>query len=172
MADDGSRPTGKSALGADLVIPALAVAFVAYLLSAVWDKAWEAKANGLVVGTALLVLIALQLVRAARAVVGGKADLRLDPLFLPVPVLARRLALVALVALFVALLPWLGVTLGLFLMLLLGMAIMGVRNPRVLVGVSLAAAAAVYLLFVAFLGVRYPAGPVEELIGWLVRAGG
>ncbi len=40
----------KKALGADLVIPALALSFAAYFFVSIADLAWEAKANGVVIG--------------------------------------------------------------------------------------------------------------------------
>ena len=57
--------------------------------------------------------------------------------------------------------------------MLLGMAAalwaMGVRRPGVLAGLSVAVAAAAYLLFIAALNSSFPHGPIEHLIAGLVR---
>ena len=63
----------KSPRGADLVIPALALGFAAYFFYSIADLAWEAKANGVVIGGVLVTLIAIQVVRTALEVARGKA---------------------------------------------------------------------------------------------------
>ena len=65
----------KKALGADLVIPALALGFAAYFFVSIADLAWEAKANGVVIGGILVGLIAIQLVRVTLRVLLGVASL-------------------------------------------------------------------------------------------------
>ena len=72
----------KTPLGADLVIPALALGFAAYFFVSIADLAWEAKANGVVIGGVLVVLDrdpgrAHRDPRAAR----GEASLRLRTRF-------------------------------------------------------------------------------------------
>ena len=47
----------NKSVGADAVIPALAAAFAAYFFVDIADLAWEAKANGVLIGTILVVLI-------------------------------------------------------------------------------------------------------------------
>jgi hypothetical protein len=68
-------------------------------------------------------------------------------------------------ALFVATIPWVGTTPGLFVAMLGSMWLLGVRNPRILVGLSLAVAVVVYVLFIVLLQSRLPVGPVETFIG-------
>jgi hypothetical protein len=172
MPNGQSKASRKPSLGADLVIPALAVGFTFYFLDSIWELAWEAKVNGVIIGGALLALVAIQAVRIFLQVSAGEATLGFDKLTQPASIQRQRIALIALAAAFVGFLPWFGVTLGLFLFLLLGMMVMGVRRPGTLLGVSFGVAASVYLLFIAFLGTRYPPGPIEKLIAWLVGAGG
>jgi hypothetical protein len=160
---DGERP----ALGADLVLPGMAVAFAIYYFASVWDLTWEAKANAVVVGTTLLVLCGLFVARVAISVLLGRATLGLWPLLEPAAVLPKRLAVVGLAALFVFLLPWLGLTLGLFLLTGALMVAMGVRAPRRVLAVSGIVALSAYLLFIALLNSRLPRGPVEKLLAAL-----
>jgi hypothetical protein len=52
--------TDKPALGADLAIPLLALAFAAYFFVDIRGLEWEAKANGAIVGTVLVALVAMR----------------------------------------------------------------------------------------------------------------
>jgi Tripartite tricarboxylate transporter TctB family len=164
---EGERP----ALGADLIIPALAVAFTTYYLVSTLSLTWEAKANGVVVGVLLYGLIAIQLVRIGRRVASGEATLGLGALAEFDTAQKRRVALVVITALFILTLPWVGISIGLFLTMLASMWVLGERSWRVLIGLSALTSATVYLLFVTFLQTRLPTGPIEALIDWLAGGG-
>jgi hypothetical protein len=73
----------RPAAGAELVIPLLALGLTAYFLYSVAGVEWQAKANGVIVGTALLVLIAVQAVRVALALARGQADRGFGALLAP-----------------------------------------------------------------------------------------
>jgi hypothetical protein len=154
----------RAPLGADLVIPALALGFASYFFFSIAELAWEAKANGALIGAILVLLIALQLVRMARQLARGEGDLRADPLWRPAEVTRKRLGMIAVTAAFIATLPWLGLTLGLFAAMLAALAVMGVRRPAPLIGLPLAIAAAAYLLFIVALQSDFPHGPIEKLL--------
>lgn len=154
----------RAPLGADLVIPALALGFAAYFFFSIAELAWEAKANGVLIGTVLVVLIAVQLARMARQLARGEGDLRADPLWQPADVTRKRLGMVAVTIAFIATLPWLGLTLGLFTAMLAALLVMGVRRRTVLLCLPLALAAAAYLLFIVALQSDFPHGPVEKLL--------
>jgi hypothetical protein len=157
----------KAPLGADLVIPALALAFAAYFFFDIADLAWEAKANGVLIGTVLVLLVAVQLGRTAVQIAKKKADLGLAPLLDPREALPRRAGLVLLTVAFIAAMPWLGLTLSLFLGLAAALYLMGVRRRSRLVWVPLAVAASAYILFIAVLNSDFPHGPVEDALGAL-----
>jgi hypothetical protein len=154
----------KAPLGADLVIPALALGFAAYFFVSIADLAWEAKANGMLIGVILVLLLALQLGRIARQFLRGEASLSLAPLWQPAEATGKRLGMVAVAAAFIATLPWLGLTLGLLLGMLAALWVMGVRRGATLVLLPLAIAAAAYLLFIVTLQSDFPHGPVEKLL--------
>jgi hypothetical protein len=158
----------RAPLGADLVIPAMALAFGIYFFFSIADLAWEAKANGVVIGAVLLVLVLVQLVRIGRRVYRGEADFGFRPLVSPVDVLPKRVGLVLVTIVFIATMQWLGVTLGLALALFASLWILGVRSRRALILVPLGVGAAVYLLFVAALQSDIPHGPVEWLMAKLL----
>ena len=152
----------RKPLGADLVIPALALGFAAYFFVSIADLAWEAKANGMVIGGILVLLIAIHLARIAIRVVKGRASLGLSGLWEPREVLGKRVGMVLVTLAFIATLSWLGLTLGLLLSLFAALWIMGARGkPLAIIPVVVAAAA--YLLFVYLLQSDIPHGPIERL---------
>jgi hypothetical protein len=154
----------RPSLGADLVIPGLALAFAAYFLVSVAGLAWEAKANAVLIGVILIVLIAAQLTRIALRVARGEASLAADVLLQPRDVRARRVGLVAVTIAFIATLNWLGVTLGLLLAMFAALWVSGVRGRVALVCIPLVVAASVYLLFIVVLQSELPHGPVESIM--------
>jgi hypothetical protein len=156
-------PPQKAPLGADLVIPVLALGFAIYFFWSIADLAWEAKANGVVIGAVLIGLVALQLARIAVRVAKGEGDLRADPLWRPGDVFARRVGMVLVTIAFIALLETLGLTLSLLLAMATALAIMGVRRPSTIAWISAAVAAAAYLLFIVVLDSAFPHGPIEKL---------
>lgn len=149
-------------LGADLVIPALALAFAAYFFFSISGLAWEAKANGTVIGGVLVVLVLIQLVRIGLRLARREATLGFDPLLAPRDALGKRIGLVVVTIVFIGTLQWLGLTLGLLVALYASLWIMGARGkPLYIIPVVVAALA--YLLFVALLQTDIPHGPIERL---------
>jgi hypothetical protein len=139
-----------------------------YFFVSIADLAWEAKANGVLIGAVLVFLVAIQGVRIATRVAKRQADLSLAPLVEPREALGKRIGLVLLTVAFIGAMPWLGLTLSLFLGLAAALYLMGVRRRAHLVWVPLVVAACAYLLFIAALNSDFPHGPVEDLIAALV----
>ena len=166
-AGKGSEEQPKPSLGGDLVLPGMAAAFAAYYFASIWNLTWEAKANATVIGVILLVLIAIYLARVALQVVSGRASLRLGSLFAPRRVLGQRAMVLAITAIFVAALPWLGLTLGLFALVAALMLALGAGSIRAILLTAGAIAGGAYLLFIALLNSRLPRGPVESLLSAL-----
>jgi hypothetical protein len=160
----GAEAISKAALGADLIIPALATAFTVYFLVTSADLVWEARANGTVIGVVLLALIAVQLFRIATLRAQGQGTLSLGEFGQLSALHWQRLAILLILSLFVATIPWVGTTLGLLLIMLTLMYVLGVRNWKTLLWVSSATAAAVYLAFIVFLKTQLPFGPIERLL--------
>lgn len=154
----------KPSLGADLVIPGLGVALTVYFFATVQELPWEAKANALAIGSLLLLLVAIYAARVAFKVFRGAATLGFEKLFDRPSAQWKRLWLIVAIAAFIALLPWLGFTLSLFLGMLASMLVMGVREPKPLLGTAFGVAMACYLMFIALLDSNFPRGPVESLL--------
>lgn len=153
----------RKALGADLVIPVLALAFTIYFFSSTRELQWEARANGLIIGTALIVLVVVQLARIAIGVARHKEELGFGPLLAPPEALRKRLGMLAVTIAFVATLPWVGLGLGLFVALAAAFWIMGVRPARHVLLVSFIITAVCWVLFTIALDIGLPPGPVEHL---------
>lgn len=152
----------KTPLGADLVIPALALGFAVYFFVSIADLAWEAKANGVVIGGVLVLLVLIQLARIGVQLARRTGSLSFEQLWEPRDALGKRLGMVAVTVAFIATLGWLGLTLGLLLALFAALWIMGARG-KALVILPIAVSAAAYLLFVALLNTDIPHGPIERL---------
>ena len=157
-------PPGRGPAGADLVIPALALAFAGYFFVSIAELGWEAKSNGVIIGTILVALVAIQVARTGMQVARGRASLAFDVLLQPRDIFVKRVGLVAITVAFIFTLHWLGLTLGLFLGLLASLYLLEVRNPKILLGVSFVTSALVYILFIAVLDSAFPHGPVENLL--------
>lgn len=158
----------KAPLGADLVIPLLALAFAAYFFFSIRDLAWEAKANGVIIGSLLVLLVVAQIARIAIAVVKGRGSLRTDPLWQPRDVLGKRIGMVLVAIAFIATIKWAGLTLGLLLGMMASLWVMGVRKPGRIAVISIVVAALAYLLFIAALDSAFPHGPIENAVASLL----
>jgi hypothetical protein len=161
------EPVARAALGADLIIPVLACGLAAYYFGSTVELVWEAKATGIFIGVILVALCVVQFVRVGRQVVAGTGSLGLGDLVAQTEFNKQRFGLLALVAVFVITLPWVGTTLGLFLLLVAGMWLLGVRSVRALIGVAAVTAATVHLLLITLLNSRLPQGVVQTLLAAL-----
>lgn len=166
MSTGNEKPASahKTPLGADLIIPLIGSALALYYLITTAELDWEAKSAGLFVGTVLLTLCAVQFVRTFAGVVTGAATLSLGELISNTKHNRQRLALIVLVALFIATIGWTGTTLGLFILLIASMLVMDVREPVKLLGVAFGTSAVVYTMLIYLLDTRLPRGVVEKAI--------
>ena len=153
----------NNSVGADLVIPALALAFATYFFVDIYDLAWEAKANGVLIGTILVVLITIQLARLGLVLARGGGRLGFESLLGPREALPARLALVGITVAFIVAVQWLGLTLTLFLAMATALRAMGLKSWQKSLLISFIVAASAYGLFIALLDSDMPRGPVEQL---------
>ena len=156
-------------VGADLVIPALALAFAIYFFVDIHDLAWEAKANGVLIGTILVVLIAIQATRLGLALARGEGRLGFASLLGPREVLPVRLALVGVTIAFIVAVPWLGLTLTIFLCMAVALRAMGPQPWRRILIISFIVAASAWGLFIALLDTDMPRGPVEWALAKIIH---
>jgi hypothetical protein len=156
------------ALGAYFLIPLMACGLTAYYLVSTIGLIWEAKATGIFIGVILIGLCIAQFVRLGLMVARGEGTLGFGDLVENTLFNRQRLALLVLTAAFIILLPWVGTTAGLFLLIVASVRLMGVRDWRVLVAVAAITAATVHFLLIYLLGSQLPQGvfkTVFSLIG-------
>jgi hypothetical protein len=158
----------NASVGADLVIPALALAFAVYFFIDIAGLAWEAKANGVLIGSILVLLIVIQLARLGLQLARGEGRFGFESLLGPREALPARLGLVTVTIAFIVLVPWLGLTLTLFLSMAAALRAMGLRKMKTNLILSFIVAASAYGLFIALLDTDMPHGPVEQLMGKLL----
>jgi hypothetical protein len=170
MSQEGAAAEKRVALGAELVLPVIALAFAIYFLVDTAELQWEAKANGVIIGGLLLLLLAVQFVRSVVAYMRGRADLSFGALLQPRDVFYKRLGMMAITIALVATVPWLGVGLGLFLSLTAGLLVMGVRGVGHALLVAFGVALTCSVLFTVVLDSGLPRGPVEHLLLSLVQS--
>ncbi|HMA13616.1 MAG: tripartite tricarboxylate transporter TctB family protein [Bacteroidota bacterium] len=165
MDDDSEQKVGRrKGIGADLILPAMAVAYAIYYLYTVADFSWEARMSGVFLAVAIFGLVAILVVRTFLQVRRGEATLALTALTTPRDKVILRLLFIGLTALSILLMPWLGFTLSIILFNFAGMLMLGVRNRKLLAIVSVSAGAAGYALFILALDTRLPYGPIEWLL--------
>jgi len=163
------RERQRQAIGGDLVIPIAAVAFTLYYFSTIIDSPWEAQVNAFFVGSILIVLVVIQLVRMARLLLEGEADLGFGTLISPRAVLPKRLYLLMLTIGYAVVIGWLGFTLTTFVFLASAMLLLNEgRRPGFIIGLAAAIALGGYLLFIVAFQTRFPAGPFERLLDALI----
>lgn len=151
-------------VGADLVIPAMAIGFATYFFWSIDELSWEAKANGVIIGWTLVGLAVAQVARTVLAVARGRGSLSLAALTSPRDLFVKRLGLVAVSIAFLLGMHVLGVTLALFACLVLALYLLGIRRWKLSLAIATVTSAAVYVLFIVVLDAAFPHGPVERLL--------
>jgi len=163
---DAGRGT-VPALGAYFIIPLLACGLTIYFLISTAGLIWEARSTGTFIGIILLGLCIAQISRLGLKVARGEATLGFGDLVENTFYNRLRLGLLALTVAFIALLPIIGTTLGLFLVLIAMVRLMGVRSWRVLVMVALITSATVHGLLIYLLGSQLPQGLLKPFFTYL-----
>ena len=164
--DDAPRPPARRPVGGDLIIPIAAVAFTLYYFTSIIDSPWEAQVNAFFVGSILMFLVLVLLIRLGYGVATGEADLRLGALIEPLGVAPKRLSVLLLAIGYVLVIEWLGFTLTTFLFLAAAMLVLNDgRRPGFVLGLAVALSLGGYLLFMIAFQTRFPRGPFEWLMG-------
>ena len=160
------RPPVRRPVGGDLIIPIAAVAFTLYYFTSIIDSPWEAQVNAFFVGSILIVLVLILLIKFGYELRSGEASLRLGGLIEPVGVAPKRLAVLLLAIGYVLLIEWLGFTLTTFVFLTATMLVLnGGRRPGFVLGLAAPLSLGGYLLFMVAFQTRFPKGPFEWLMG-------
>lgn len=165
MADQSQKKREPRPIGGELVIPAVAVAFILYYFWTITDVPFTAQASALFVGTVLILLCVILFVRIALAVRRGEVSLGVGRLVEPVSFVPKRLILLALTLTYIFVVRWLGFTLTTFLFLALSMTVLNDGNRKgFIIALSATLSIVGWLLFVVAFDTRFPAGPFELLV--------
>ncbi len=159
----------KKHIGGDLVIPVAALAFTLYYFSTIIDSPWTAQVSAFFIGAILILLIVILMIKSAWLVKRGEADLNLESLVAPRAFIPKRLALLALTLGFIILVEWGGFTLTIFAFMSLAMLLLtDGRNKRFIFTLCAGLALGGYLLFILAFDTRFPSGPFEEFMDWVL----
>ncbi|MDP2622122.1 MAG: tripartite tricarboxylate transporter TctB family protein [Hyphomicrobiales bacterium] len=156
---------GRTVIGGELILPVAGLIFTLYYFSTILDSPWEAQVAAFFVGSILIALIFIFLVKTGLALARGEARFDLKPLVAPLRINLKRLALFGLTLGYVLLIPYLGFTITTFVFMASAMFLLQ-QKKRLLFAIVLSAVISLlgYLLFIVAFETRFPRGPFEELM--------
>lgn len=165
MSDQSPQSDTPKAVGGELILPAVAVAFTIYYFSTIREVPWIAQVSALLVGSVLIVLCAAFALRTVLAIRRGEARMGFGPLAAPAQFVGKRVALLVLTIAYIFVIDWLGFTITSFLFLASAMLLLsgGTRRGRILLLAAVLSLGG-YLLFIVAFNTRFPAGPFENLM--------
>lgn len=160
-----SIPSKKKGVGAELLIPLAALVFTLYYFSTIWNSPWTAQVSAFFIGTILIVLVAVFLIKISLALLRREAHLGIGDLLAPRSLLPLRIGLLLMTVGYVVLVRWGGFTLTTWVFLFGAMQILN-RGQRkgLIAGISAALALSGYLLFIVAFETRFPRGPFENFM--------
>ncbi|MDA0241092.1 MAG: tripartite tricarboxylate transporter TctB family protein [Proteobacteria bacterium] len=166
MAEPPDAPKSEQkAIGGELIIPIAALVFAFYYFYTIIDVPWTAQVSAFFVGSILVALVLLYLVRAAAMLRRGEANLSMSTLISPADLIPKRLKLLVLTIGYIALVRFMGFTITTFLFLLLSMLVLGDgKRKRLILLIALIMSLGGYLLFIVAFKTRFPLGPFEAFM--------
>ena len=149
-------------LGGEMVIPGLAIAFTLYYFSTIWNSPWTAQVSAFLVGSILLLVCAIFLVRCGIWLARGEGSLGFANLISMNDIRTGRIGLIAATVGFCVFIERLGFTLATFLFLLVSMTILakGRRFGLILVLSALISLVG-WAVFIWAFDTRFPRGWFE-----------
>ncbi len=160
-----STPSKRKGVGAELLIPVAALVFTLYYFSTIWNSPWTAQVSAFFIGTILIVLVAVFLIKTSVALLRGHAHLGIGDLLAPRTLMPVRIGLLLITLGYVILVKWGGFTLTTWVFLFGAMLILNRGQRKRLIAVlSGVLALSGYLLFIVAFETRFPRGPFENLM--------
>lgn len=156
---------GPTVIGGELILPVAGLIFTLYYFSTILDSPWEAQVAAFFVGSILILLIVILLIKTGLALARGTGRFDFSPLVAPLRINLKRLALFGLTLGYMLLIPYLGFTITTFIFMASAMLLLQ-QKKRLLFALLLSAAISLsgYLLFIVAFETRFPRGPFEELM--------
>ena len=168
MSDKEKHP--RHSVGADLIIPVAASFYAVYYVYSVWDFPPEAQRSGIFLASFLLILSACFFVRTGVRLALGRARWDAAVLLGPPEGRFNRLAFFALILAYLVFVSWGGFTVTTFVFLLAASYVSGLRPFRRAAAFAAISALGGWIFFIVILRTRFPRGPFEDLVAWVVQA--
>ena len=164
-----NQPVEKKSIGGDLVIPIAGVAFAIYYFTTIIDTRCTAQVSAFFVGSVLILLVAIFLVKTFIQYSKGTVDLGIEPLIKPRAFVPKRLALFALTLGYCYFVHYGGFTLTTFMFLAGSMLVLTEgRKAKFILPLSAVIAITGWALFILAFHTRFPVGPFERLMNGLM----
>lgn len=159
-------------LGAELVIPVMAIAFTLYYFSTIWNSPWTAQVSAFLVGGILLLVCGIFILNCVRMLANREGSLGFSTLVNRDDIRTGRIGFLGATLGFCVLIDHLGFTLTTFLFLLVSMAILGKgRRLAMITGLAAAISVAGWALFIWAFDTRFPRGWFEITMEALLSNG-
>jgi len=159
----------KKPVGGELIIPIAGLLFTAYYFTTITDSPWTAQVSAYFVGAILTFLVCIFLIKTFIAVSAGRTDLGLGPLIAPKQFVRKRLILFSLMLAYCYLVQFGGFTLTTFVFMTAGMIVLtDGGNKRFIATLCAFLAFGGWALFILAFDTRFPDGPFELLMEWLL----
>lgn len=159
----------KLPIGGELIIPVASLLFTGYYFTTIVDSPWTAQVSAFFVGSILALLSLIFIVKAAVMMRRGEADFGVRGVFNDTDIETGRHWLLLLTIAYILVVEWGGFTITTFVFLLAAMLVLDKgRRPVFIALLSAAFALGGYALFIFAFGVRFPIGPFERLMRWLL----
>lgn len=153
----------------ELIIPVGAILFAIYYLSTVWALPFQAKVVGIYVSGAIGLLSLILFLRFGREISRGEKSLGFGGFFSTGMDEARRWGVMAATALFILLLPYLGLTVAMLLFVFSTVLMVGGRaRLRAALLIAFGITATAFSIFILFVQVRLPLSAVDLALRSLV----
>jgi hypothetical protein len=160
-----ARNSRRKSIGADLVIPIAALLFTIYYFYTIINAPWTAQVAAFLVGSVLIILIVLFVVKCILQLRSGVGAFNFDTLVDPKSYLPKRISLLVLTTAYIFSVPVLGFTITTFLFLLMAMLVLsGGQKKRFIFFLALVLSLGGYALFIVAFKTRFPAGPFETFM--------
>ena len=168
-AQPGAEHREKRHVGGDLIIPIAGLLFTAYYFSTILDSPWTAQVSAFFIGAVLTLLNVIFLIKTGIEFRRGDVDLKAGAAAEPARMIPTRLILLALTIGYIITVQFAGFTLTTFLFMAAAMSLL-TRGKRFgfIIALSSVFSLAGWALFIYAFKTRFPIGPFERLMEYLL----
>jgi hypothetical protein len=159
----------KRHVGGDLIIPIAGLLFTFYYFSTILDSPWTAQVSAFFIGSVLIFLNLIFLIKTGIELRRGDVDLKVGAMAEPAHLTPTRLILLALTVGYIFVIQFAGFTLTTFLFMAAAMSLLTRgRNIGFIIALSAGFSFAGWALFIYAFKTRFPVGPFERLMEYLI----